>query len=153
MVEHHALVYRDLADPVALLRRERGGNGLSGYWPYAEVERPAALPDAQVAAYTALMAASQPFIAEEVLAAYDFSRYRCLLDLGGGDGSFLRAVAARHPHLRLKLFDLPAVAERGRAGFAAAGLPAAPRPSAATSPRTAAAGRRHRLPGPHRPRP
>ena len=122
MVEHHALVYRDLADPVALLRRDRGGNGLSGYWPYAEVERPAALPDAEVAAYTALMAASQPFIAEEVLAAYDFSKHRCLLDLGGGDGSFLRAVAARHPQLRLKLFDLPAVAERGRAAFAAAGL-------------------------------
>ncbi|WP_380065053.1 methyltransferase [Dankookia sp. GCM10030260] len=122
MVEHHAMVYRDLADPVALLRRDRGGNGLSGYWPYAEVERPAALPDAQVAAYTALMAASQPFIAEEVLAAYDFSKHRCLLDLGGGDGSFLRAVAARHPDLRLKLFDLPAVAERGRAAFAAAGL-------------------------------
>jgi len=122
MVEHHALVYGDLADPVALLRRDRGGNGLTGYWPYAGTDRPAALPDAEVAGYTALMAASQPFIAEEVLAAYDFSKHRCLLDLGGGDGSFLRAVAARHRGLRLMLFDLPAVAERARAAFAAAGL-------------------------------
>lgn len=122
MVEHHALVYGDLADPVALLRRDRGGNRLSGYWPYAETDRPAELTPERVAAYTQLMAASQPFIAEEVLAAYDFSRHRCLLDLGGGDGSFLRAVAARHPKLRLMLLDLPAVAERARAGIAAAGL-------------------------------
>lgn len=122
MVEHHALVYGDLADPVALLRRDRGGNRLSGYWPYAGAEAPATLPEERVAAYTALMAASQPFVAEEVLAAYDFSRHRHLLDLGGGDGSFLRAVAARHPQLRLTLFDLPAVAARARAAFAAAGL-------------------------------
>src|SRR4051812_15527916 len=122
MVEHHALVYGDLADPVALLRRDRGGNRLSGYWPYAGAAQPAALPDEQVGAYTALMAASQPFIAEEVLAAWDFSRFRCLLDLGGGDGSFLRAVAARYRGLRLQLFDLPAVAERARAAFDAAGL-------------------------------
>jgi demethylspheroidene O-methyltransferase len=122
MVEHHALVYRDLADPVALLRRDRGGNGLSGYWPYAEVAQPKALSDEQVAAYTALMAASQPFIAEEVLGAWRFDRHRCLLDLGGGAGSFLRAVAARAPDLQLMLFDLPAVAERGRARFAEAGL-------------------------------
>jgi demethylspheroidene O-methyltransferase len=122
MVEHHALVYGDLADPVALLRRDRGGNRLSGYWPYAEVDRPSELQDQQVAAYTALMAASQPFIAEEVLAAWRFDRHRCLLDVGGGDGSFLRAVAARAPDLKLMLFDLPAVAERARVAFAAAGL-------------------------------
>ncbi|TCZ65975.1 methyltransferase [Roseicella aquatilis] len=122
MVEHHALVYGDLADPVALLRRDRGGNRLSGYWPYAGAEAPAALPEERVAAYTALMAASQPFVAAEVLAACDFSRHRHLLDLGGGDGSFLRAVAARHPHLRLTLFDLPAVAARARDAFATAGL-------------------------------
>ncbi|WP_043338817.1 methyltransferase [Belnapia moabensis] len=122
MVEHHALVYGDLADPVALLRRPRGGNHLSGYWPYAEAATPAALRPDQVAAYTDLMAASQPIIAEEVLAAVPLRRHRCLLDVGGGDGSFLRAAGTRHPHLRLMLFDLPAVAERARPRFAAAGM-------------------------------
>jgi len=126
MVEHHALVYRDLADPVALLRRAKGAAGdsnqLAGYWPYAEVAQPSALRDEQVAAYTALMAASQPFIAEEVLAAYRFGGHRRLLDVGGGDGSFLRAVGAQAPELDLMLFDLPAVAERGRVRFAEAGL-------------------------------
>jgi demethylspheroidene O-methyltransferase len=122
MVEHHALVYGDLADPVALLRRPRGGNDLSGYWPYAETEDPTTLRPDQVAAYTDLMAASQPIIAEEVLAAYPLRRHRCLLDVGGGDGSFLRAAGTLHPHLRLMLFDLPAVAERARPRFDAAGM-------------------------------
>jgi demethylspheroidene O-methyltransferase len=122
MVEHHAVLYGDLADPVALLRRDRGGNGLSGYWPYAETGTPKALTPEQVAAYTTLMAASQPLIAEEVLEAYGFRGHRTLLDVGGGDGSFLRAVGAAHPGLSLMLFDLPAVAERGRARFAAAGM-------------------------------
>jgi demethylspheroidene O-methyltransferase len=32
-----------------------------------------------------------------------------LMDVGGGTGAFLRAVAAQYPALRLTLFDLPAV--------------------------------------------
>ena len=121
MVEHHALVYADLGDPVALLRGERT-TGLSAYWPYATGE--AAPGAAEIAPYTALMSASQPLVAAEVLDAYDLRRHRCLLDVGGGDGTFLTTAAARAPNLRLMLFDLPAVAERAAARFAAAGLSA-----------------------------
>jgi demethylspheroidene O-methyltransferase len=122
MVEHHALLYRDLADPVALLRGERPSQALAGYWPYADATRPDQLAPEQVGGYTALMAASQPFIAEEVLAAYGFARHRCLLDVGGGDGSFLRAVAKAAPRLKLMLFDLPPVANRAVIRCAEAGL-------------------------------
>ena len=88
MVEHHALLYRDLADPVALLRRERGGNGaLAATGPMPGWRGPPRCPMRRSPPTRALMAASQPFIAEEVLAAFDFSRLRCLLDLGGGDGA------------------------------------------------------------------
>ena len=118
MVEHHALLYADLADPVALLRRPRGGNALSGYWAYAGADAPGELQRDRTADYTALMAASQPMVAEEVIAAYDFRRHRCLLDVGGGSGAFLAAVAAATPDLRLMLFDLPAVAQQGRERFA-----------------------------------
>ena len=79
---------------------------------------------AQIAGYTDLMSASQPFIAAEVLDAYDVGRHRCLLDVGGGDGRFLVEAAARAPSLRVMLFDLPAVAARAAARFAAAGLAA-----------------------------
>ncbi|GIX09020.1 methyltransferase [Elioraea sp.] len=121
MVRHHEALYRDLADPVALLRAGRG-QAVAAYWPYAGAADPAALGEDSVAAYSALMAASQPMVAAEVLDAVRFDRFRCLLDVGGGEGAFLEAVAARCPALGLKLFDLPAVAARARARLAAAGL-------------------------------
>ena len=122
MVTHHAMLYADLTDPVALLRGERGAGQLAAYWPYAGMAQPAALGLAEVAPYTALMAASQPMISSEVLDAYDFSKHRCLLDVGGGDGSFLLAVAAATPSLNVILLDLPAVAVQAEERFAAAGL-------------------------------
>lgn len=122
MVEHHTLLYGDLRDPVALLRGERAGTDLGRYWAYASTGRPAALASEQVAAYSALMSASQPLVAGDILDAYPLDRHRCLLDVGGGEGAFLAAAAARAPELRLMLFDLPPVVERGLARLAAAGL-------------------------------
>ncbi|MGQ0672635.1 MAG: methyltransferase [Hyphomicrobium sp.] len=114
MIEHHALLYADLADPVKLLRSGEAGPALSRYWPYAVAAQPEALAADDVAAYTELMSASQSLVAEQVLDVYPFHRHRTLLDLGGGDGTFLRAVARRHRQLRLMLLDLPAVAGLAR---------------------------------------
>ncbi len=122
MVEHHALLYSDLRDPVALLREGAHGSHLAAYWAYAGAEDRAALPQERVASYSALMSASQPLVADEILDCYALRQHRCLLDVGGGEGTFLAAVAFRAPQLQLMLFDLPAVAERARARFAADGL-------------------------------
>jgi demethylspheroidene O-methyltransferase len=122
MIEHHAMLYGDLQDPVALLRGQTAPGQLSAYWAYARGEGAADLPSDAIAPYTALMAASQPMVAREVLHAYSFRGHRCLLDVGGGDGAFLTAVAAEAPQLSCLLFDLPAVAERAAARFAASGL-------------------------------
>ncbi len=122
MIAHHDMFYADLADPVALLRGTRGEIALARFWPYATGEAPAQLSAAAVAAYGALMAASQPLIAGDILDAYPCHRHRVLLDIGGGEGAFVIAAAARAPALRLILFDLPAVAARARRRFAAAGL-------------------------------
>jgi demethylspheroidene O-methyltransferase len=125
MVEHHATLYQDLVDPVALLRGERPGTALAGYWPYADTgedAQPKALSAERVASYSALMSASQPLVAEQVLDAYPIARHRVLLDVGGGEGTFLAAAAQRAPALDLMLFDLPAVAERARERLAARGL-------------------------------
>jgi demethylspheroidene O-methyltransferase len=122
MIEHHRLLYADLADPIALLRGELGGTGLARYWPYAKADPPSDLTTDSVAPYSALMAASQVLVAEDVLDAYPVSRHRRLLDLGGGDGSFLIRVAARAPHLQLALFDLPPVAALARTRFAEHGI-------------------------------
>ncbi|MEI7968240.1 MAG: methyltransferase [Betaproteobacteria bacterium] len=122
MVEHHRLLYADLEDPLALLRGVAGPTRLSAYWPYAGVARPAELDSTQVAAYSKLMSASQSLIASEILDAYPLRRHRCLMDVGGGEGTFLAAAGAVAPSLRLILFDLPAVAERARLRFQEQGL-------------------------------
>ena len=117
MIRHHRILYRDLADPVALLRGERAGD-LAQFWPYD------AASGAQAADYSRLMAESQPMISAEILAGYDFRRHRVLVDVGGGDGRFLQAVAARAPQLGLWLFDLPPVAALAERRLGAAGLSA-----------------------------
>jgi demethylspheroidene O-methyltransferase len=122
MVEHHALLYADLEDPVALLRGQAGATRLSSYWPYAADRARAGVAAGHALEYSKLMSASQPLIAEELLDAYPLKRHARLLDIGGGEGRFAIAAARRHPHLQVSVFDLPAVAERARAQFAAQGI-------------------------------
>lgn len=112
MVEHHALLYADLEDPVALLRGPRPSTRLEQYWAYASSDTARELSDDQVAAYSELMAATQALIAEDIVEAYPLHRHRRLLDVAGGEGAFLEAVGHRLPHLELDLFDLPPVAAR-----------------------------------------
>jgi len=122
MIAHHVMLYDDLRDPVALLRGRSPATALAAYWPYARSAQPDALGDDAVAAYSTLMSSSQELIAQDVLDAWPLSRHRCLLDVGGGEGAFLIAAAARAADLHLMLYDLPAVAARAQARFAAAGL-------------------------------
>ncbi len=54
---------------------------------------------------------------DPVLAAYDFSRFRTIVDVGGGRGALLAGALSRAPGARGILFDMP----HGTAG--AAGIP------------------------------
>lgn len=122
LIEHHSALYADLTDPVALLRGQAASTHLAAYWPYAATEAPRALVEDKVAAYSALMSASQPLVANEILDAYSLDAHKRLLDVGGGEGSFLLHVASRAPHLQLELFDLPAVATRAQQRFSTQGI-------------------------------
>lgn len=124
MVEHNTLLYEDLRNTTALLRGQVPGTRLQQYWAYAGERAPGALPQADVAPYSELMAVSQPLVAAQVLQHFDFSPYRCLMDVGGGEGAFLQAIGTAVPHLALQLFDLPAVAARARKRLAARGFEA-----------------------------
>jgi demethylspheroidene O-methyltransferase len=101
-VEHHKHFYRDLEDPVALLKGKFASGGLREYWAYDD-------PEKDRSAYSALMAASQRAVSGQILDAYDMSKHRAVLDVGGGTGAFLKAAGERHPHLSLNVFDLPNV--------------------------------------------
>ncbi len=91
--------------------------------PVAERDFSQSCPDvAQLARYSELMARSQRFLIEELLAAYDFGRHRVVLDVGGGQGGWVMALARHAPALQLMLFDLPGVAELARQRVQQAGL-------------------------------
>jgi demethylspheroidene O-methyltransferase len=122
LIEHQPMLYADLQDSLALLRGEALRPRLADYWPYSAGAPPASLSADQVAPYSALMAASQPLVAQEALDAYPIEKHRCLLDVGGGEGVFLQAAAARAPNLGLMLFDLPAVTRRAQSRLSSAGL-------------------------------
>lgn len=57
--------------------------------------------------------------AQALATLYDFGRHRRVLDLGGGTGSFLRAILRRHGGLQATLFELPTVAPLARQCLAA----------------------------------
>lgn len=51
---------------------------------------------------------------EPMLDAYDFSAFRTVVDIGGGNGRMLAAILNRYPEIEGILFDLPTVVERSR---------------------------------------
>lgn len=106
MIRHHHLLYRDLAEPLALLQADRRQEtALSAYWTYASKGD----GNAGAAGYSALMAATQPMVSQQIIDAYDFSAHLRMLDIGGGSGAFAKAIGAVAPSLQLAIFDLPEV--------------------------------------------
>ncbi len=123
MIDHHAVLYEDLRDPLSLLHGRAAS--LQAYWPYtggSDDGHSGAWAPEQVARYSELMARSQRFLVDELLAAYPFDEHRCVMDVGGGLGAWISALAAHAPGLDLKLFDLPPVAQLARARLMQAGL-------------------------------
>jgi demethylspheroidene O-methyltransferase len=120
MIDHHDVLYLDLADPVAFFRGEVETE-LAEFWPYVFGASGATDPKT-TAIYSQLMADSQVLVAEDTLAEAKLSDCQSILDVGGGTGAFLAAVGAAHPHLQMTLFDLPAVAPAAAQRFEAAGL-------------------------------
>lgn len=48
-------------------------------------------------------------VADAVLNAYDFQRFACVVDVGGGHGALLAAILTKHPSMRGVVFDQPHV--------------------------------------------
>ena len=121
MVRHHALTYRDLADPLLLLRGE-GRAETARFWQYAGGRADGGTTPEGAERYSALMSATQDFVSREVTTAYPFARHRHLIDIGGGSGAFALAVARSTPAIRVTVFDLPDVAPLAEQRFAAEGF-------------------------------
>ena len=113
MVEHNATLYEDLRDPLALLRDPNQAQ-MHTYWPYTPHQQREGASADSFGRYSALMSTSQRFVIDELLAAYPFVDHQRVLDIGGGMGGWVGALAQRHPHLQCTLFDLPPVAQLAR---------------------------------------
>jgi demethylspheroidene O-methyltransferase len=117
MIRHHHLLYSDLADPLALLSKNRSEEtALSAYWTYASKD------DSKEGAtgYSALMAATQPMVSQQIIDAYDFTGHKRMLDIGGGSGAFTAAIRATTPNVQFGIFDLPDVISEARKRLATA---------------------------------
>lgn len=122
MVEHNATLYEDLRDPLALLR-EPNQTQMHTYWPYTPGQTtPAPAAPETFSRYSALMATSQRFVIDELLAAYPYADHQRVLDVGGGMGGWISALAEQQPHLQCALFDLPPVAALAAEQFQQKGL-------------------------------
>jgi hypothetical protein len=80
-----------------------------GLWGYF-----AANP-AHEAVFGRAMAAKSTAQIADLLAAHDWGQYGSIVDVGGGEGHFLRAVLGAHAGISGVLFDLPSVVERAQA--------------------------------------
>ena len=60
--------------------------------------------------------------AHAVVRAYDFSRFRTLVDVGGGHGTLLTTILHAHPQLHGIVFDQPEVIEGARSHIASEAL-------------------------------
>jgi demethylspheroidene O-methyltransferase len=118
-VEHHAMLYKDLTDPVDLLKG-KAQTELSGFWPYGKPGE--AAPAESYARYSELMSQSQTLIADDILDAFQPSTPRSWLDLGGGEGVFAAALADFAPQIEVTMIDLPPVAARARAALQTRGM-------------------------------
>jgi hypothetical protein len=86
--------------------------------PFAEME---ADPE-QAATFDRAMAAFTSQTSLAVAAAYDFSGFECVADIGGGNGALLVGILRANPGLRGIVFDQPHVVERARGHLEAEGL-------------------------------
>jgi demethylspheroidene O-methyltransferase len=126
MIEHNHLLYADMSEPEAFLRRSDAGQ-MGRYWTYAHDTHDARAAEPgrdDMVRYSGLMDASQNFVITEILDSFPFEDHRQVLDIGCGKGRFMTALAQRQPHLKVQLFDLPAVVDLARQRITQAGLSA-----------------------------
>jgi orsellinic acid C2-O-methyltransferase len=74
--------------------------------------------------FDAAMATFAPASAAAMAAAYDFSQFGSVMDVGGGNGAILIGLLGANPGLRGIVFDRAGAAERAREKLAEAGLAA-----------------------------
>jgi hypothetical protein len=88
---------------------QTGKNGFDKTWGKPAFEYLSEHPD-EALLFNEMMVGFHGMEPPAVAAAYDFSAFRTIVDVGGGTGNLLTTILERHPGPRGILFDLPHVA-------------------------------------------
>ena len=72
--------------------------------------------------HAAAMAAASALFDPAICQAYDFSKFRCLVDVGGGSGQFIADILRENGALHGILFDLPEIVVHAHPILTAAGV-------------------------------
>ncbi|MER6715258.1 MULTISPECIES: methyltransferase [unclassified Streptomyces] len=115
-VSHADLAFTGLLDVVRTGRPAYSGRYGRPFWEDLSADRE--LADS----FDALMSCDEQLAYEAPADAYDWSAVRHVLDVGGGNGGLLAAIAQRAPHVRGTLVELAGPAERARRRFEDAGI-------------------------------
>ena len=67
-------------------------------------------------------ASVNPLVLATVLPAYDWGSFSTVVDVGGGDGSFLAGILSRHPSMQGVLFDQPLAVANAKSIVVEAGV-------------------------------
>jgi O-methyltransferase domain/Dimerisation domain len=76
----------------------------------------------EAAIFNATMTESAPRALSAIPAAYDFSRFERIVDVGGGHGALISGILSANPRLRGVLLDLPQVVADASASLRTAGV-------------------------------
>ena len=90
-----------------------GGSGTRRVYGVGTFEYLAANPG-QAAIFNAAMAENTRRITELLVSTYDFSQFRNIVDVGGGDGTLMVSILAANADMRGTVFDLPSGVARHR---------------------------------------
>lgn len=87
------------------LRTGKPQGGLDGAEPYDTMS---ADPE-QLASFLAMMDTMNGQLGPALAAAFDWTRHKSVVDIGGARGNLLAPIVAAHPHLTAAVFDVPQV--------------------------------------------
>ena len=113
LIKHHSTLYKDLIDPVKILQRRNISTSLGSFWPYARDRKndTSQITPEEARRYSDVMSVSQPLISEQICSTYNFCKHKKILDLGGGQATFVINLAKNYPQLKMTVFDLPQVSK------------------------------------------
>ncbi len=117
--------YVQLFDDVAYHRWGQMGDALRRDRPVEELDHPYRYFDTHAEEAGTFLSAQHDgstSLGHALARRFDFSPFQCLLDLGGGTGTYTIEILKHYPHLRAILFDFPSVCAMADDVLQAAGL-------------------------------